>query len=299
MLGAAGGIAHLLRQDPPTIRRTLGITATQTGTLSAHHGTMTKPLHGGLAPECAVFAADLAGMGFTASPIAIEGHWGYFHALGGGYDDERIRGLLGNPWTFVDRGQWLKAWPTGSLGHPVLTKMTELMHDHDLAPDQINAIRVRISESIRDVLSHDHPTSALEGKFGLPFPLATLLIEHGLGLAHFNDAFVNRPDVQETMRKVSIATYSPEEAREGNFTLVTAFLELDLANGRTIGGRIDYHKGTLANPMTDDEVADKMRECGGFAGWAEVKTEDVIALTTRLDELDEVGELMAALTPDK
>jgi 2-methylcitrate dehydratase PrpD len=259
---------------------------------------MTKPLHGGLAPECAVFAADLAGMDFTASPIALEGHWGFFHALGGGHDDERIRGRLGNPWTFAERGQWLKPWPTGSLGHPALTKMTELVHAHDLKPGEVNAIRVRISESIRDVLSHDHPASALEAKFGLPFPLAVILIEGGLGLAHFDDALVNRGDVREAMGKVSIGTYAPEEAREGNFTLVTAFLEIDLADGRTIGGRIDYHKGTLANPMTDDEVADKMRECAAFARWPEAKTAEVIALVGRLDELDDVGGLMAALAPD-
>ena len=153
---------------------------------------MTKPLHSGLAAECAVMSADLAALGYTASATILEGRWGFFQAKGGGHFDERIRGLLGNPWCFVDRGVWLKPWPTGSLTHPAFTKMQGLVMEHDLRPDQVAKIRVKTSDSIQDVIAFHRPKTALQGKFSMQFGLATMLLERKVTLGHFTDEFVAR-----------------------------------------------------------------------------------------------------------
>ena len=295
MLGAAAGVARFLGQTTETTRQTLSITASQTGTLLAQLGTMAKPFHGGLAAECAIVSADLAGLGFTASPVSLETRWGYFHALGGGHDDERIRDKLGRPWAFADRGVWLKPWPTGSLGHPALTKMLELITEHDLGPEQVTGIRVRTSKSIHDTLFHHRPKSELEAKFSLEFGVAALLLERELTLAHFTDAFVNRPDIQATIERVDYQPFADADAKAGNYTLVTSFVEVELDDGRTVGGRIDYGKGSLANPMSEDEVAEKFRACAAFAGWPQARTEEAIELVNRLETVEDVRELTRPL----
>ena len=291
MLGAAAGAARLLGLTAETTRQVLSITASQTGTLLAQLGTMSKPFHGGLAAECAIVSADLAAMGFTASPVALETRWGYFQALGGGHDEERIRGKLGRPWAFADRGVWLKPWPTGSLGHPTLTKMIELITEHELRPQQVVGIRVRTSKSIHDTLFHHRPKSELEAKFSLEFGVATLLLERELKLAHFTDAFVNRPDIQAMIGRVDYEPFPAADAKAGDYTLVTSFVEVELDDGRAVGGRIDYGKGSLANPMSDDEVAEKMRACAAFAGWPRDRTEEAIDLVRRLETIDDVRTL--------
>ena len=293
MLGAAAGAANLLGLTVDVTRQVLGIAASQTGTLLAQLGTMTKPFHGGLAAECAVVSADLAAMGFTASPNILETRWGYFQAMGGSHDDDRIRDKLGRPWAFADRGVWLKPWPTGSLGHPSLTKTLDLIVEHDLRLPLIAGIRVRTSESIRDVLFHHSPTSELEAKFSLEFGIAALLLERKLTLRHFTDAFVNRPDVQAAIRLVDYTTFSAAEAEKGNYTLVTSFVEVDLVDGGTVGGRIDYGKGSLANPLSEDEVAEKYRDCASFARWPKAKAERAFELVRGLERLDDVRELTA------
>jgi 2-methylcitrate dehydratase PrpD len=291
MLGAAAGAARLLGLTTETTRQALSITASQTGTLLAQLGTMSKPFHGGLAAECAIVSADLAAMGFTASPVGLETRWGYFQALGGGHDDGRIRGKMGRPWAFADRGVWLKPWPTGSLGHPALTKMIELIAEHDLSPQQVVGIRVRTSKSIHDTLFHHRPKSELEAKFSLEFGVATLLLERELTLAHFTDAFVNRPDIQATIKRVDYEPFPAAEAVAGDYTLVTSFVEVELDDGRTVGGRIDYGKGSLAKPMSDDEVAEKFRSCAAFADWPRAQTEDAIELVNRLETIEDVRTL--------
>ncbi len=291
LLGAAAGAANFLGLTTETTRQALGIAASQTGTLLAQLGTMSKPFHGGLAAECAIVSADLAAMGFTASPVSLETRWGYFQALGGGHEDGRIRGKLGRPWAFADRGVWLKPWPTGSLGHPALTKMLELIAEHDLCPRQVTGIRVRTSESIRDVLFHHRPTSELEAKFSLEFGVAALLLERELTLAHFTDDFVNRPDIQATIERVDYEPFPDADAKAGDYTLVTSFVDVDLDDGRTVGGRIDYGKGSLANPMSDDDVAEKFCACAAFAGWPESRTEEAIELVHRLETIEDVRAL--------
>ena len=296
MLGAAAGAASLLGLDAETTRRALGIAATQTGTLSANHGTMSKPLHGGLASECAITSIDLAAIGYTASPSILEARWGYFQALGGGHSDERIRGLLGNPWCFVDRGVWLKAWPTGSLSHPAFTKMLELVTEHDLPPADVAGIRVKTSQSIQDVIAFHRPKKGLEGKFSLQFGLASLLLERKVTLGHFTDEFVARPEVQALIERVDYQTFTQAEAKAGDHTLVTTSVEIDLEDGRTLGGRIDYGKGSLANPMSDEEVAEKVLVCADFAGWPRDKAEKAIDLVARLETLENIRPLAACLT---
>jgi len=107
-------VANLCALSPEATRSTLSIAASQTGTLLAQLGTMAKPFHSGHAAECALVSADLAALGLTASPTILETRWRFFHTEGGGYDDHYIRGKLGNPRSFVDRGQWIKPWLTGS-----------------------------------------------------------------------------------------------------------------------------------------------------------------------------------------
>jgi len=296
MLGAAAGAARLAGLGVERTRTALSLAASQTGTLLCQLGTMAKPFHSGLAAECAIVSTDLAALGMTASPTALEARWGFFHAEGGGYDDDRIRGLLGNPWTFADRGQWIKPWPTGSLAHTAYTEMLALVRAHDIRPEQVARIRVRTRQSIHDTLFHHSPKTELQAKFSLEFGLATLLIERRIALAHFDDAFVRRPDVQATIAKVEYTTLPDADAVALGYTLVTSFVEIVLADGRTVSGRRDYPLGSRADPMSFDQVADKFRDCAALARWPAAKTEAAIALIDRLETLDDVRELTACFS---
>ena len=205
-------------------------------------------------------------------------------------------GRLGEPWTFADRGQWLKPWPTGSLGHPALTKLQAFVREPDLKPADVTAIRVKTSENIHNTLFRHQPRTKLESKFSLEFALATMLLERTVNLFHFSDEFVNRADVQDLIARVDYTTYPEEEARAGDYTLVTAFLEVELGDGRRLADRIDYHKGTIFNPMSEPEVVDKFRHCAEFAGWPKTKTEQAIGIVEALEHLDDVGKLARCLS---
>ena len=295
LVGAAAGVANLRGLDAATARQVLGLACDQTSGLTIQLGTMAKSWHAGRAAECAVFAADLAALGFTAAETALEDVGGYFQLEGGGYRADPIR-ALGSPWCFTGRGIWLKPFPTGSLGHPAMTRMLDLIREHDLRSEAVARVRVRTREGTHRTLFHHRPRTALEAKFSLEFCLATLLLERDLGLRHIDTDFVARPEVQDLIGRIDYTPYSEAEARQGKYTLVTSFVEIALKDGRVFGGRIDYGKGSLANPMTDDEVARKLRLCADYAGMPADRAEAVIETVAGLESVDDVGALTALLS---
>lgn len=294
-LGASVGVARLRGLDAGRMRVILGIAASQAAGLSENFGTMTKPFHAGRSAETALMATDLAALGFTASTDIMEARRGFFQAYGGGWERERIEGRLGHPWSFVDRGIWLKMWPTGSLAHPAMTLFTELVQQNDLHAADIARVRIRTSQSIHNALKHHRPKTELEGKFSLEFCIASILLQRRLRLQECTDAYVSGPDIQSLIERIDYTTFDEaERAREG-YTIVTSFGEIDTVDGRTLKGRRDYGKGSKADPMTDGEVEAKFRDCAAFCDWPGDKTDKVVTLVRRLEELADIRELTSCL----
>ncbi|HYL80475.1 MAG TPA: MmgE/PrpD family protein, partial [Candidatus Acidoferrum sp.] len=135
--GATAGLASLLGFRPGMTQVALGIAGSQAAGLRENFGTMMKPFHAGRASESGVVAAEMARLGFTATPHILEAPRGFFRAAGGGYDEVAIRQKLGKPWTFAEPGISIKPHPSGSLTHPGMTMMLSLIKQHDIRPEQV------------------------------------------------------------------------------------------------------------------------------------------------------------------
>ena len=292
-LGAAAGAAHLLGFDRERTRRALGLAASQSAGLRENFGTMTKPFHAGRACESGVLAAELAQLGFTATPIVLEAGRGFFKAAGGGFDARAIEGKLGNPWTFAFPGVSIKPHPSGSLTHPGMGLALELILEHDIKPGQVERVSVGVNRQNVNALIHNRPRNELQAKFSMPFCIAILLLRRKAGLAEFTDAVVNRPDVKAMIERIDYNVHP--EAEAAGYEKMTTLIEIKLADGRTISGRADFGKGSPANPMSDDELAVKFRECAAWGGLPRTDAEKIIELVFRLDKLKNINELTRLL----
>lgn len=295
MLGAAAAIANLYGAETEQTRQVIGIAAAQSCGLQANFGTMMKSYHVGRSAECGILSADLAVNGFTASTISLESDRGFFQAEGGGVEEHRIRGKLGNPWSFADRGIWIKPWPTGSLAHAAMTLMVDLANQHNIKFENVGRVVVKTSDNIHHTLLHHQPKTELEAKFSLEFCLAALLINRKLTLSDFTDEFVLRPDIQKAISKIEYNTFSQEESRKHGYGIITAFIDIDFKDGKRVSQRLDFGKGSKANPMTMDEVGDKFRDCAAFVGWSNAKTETAIELISTLEDVPDISKLTEAL----
>jgi len=292
-IGAAAGAARLLGLDRETTRRALSLGATQAAGLRENFGTMTKPFHAGRAAESGVVAAELAALGFTASPNGLEADRGFFRAAGGGYSAEMIDGKLGNPWTFAFPGVSIKPHPSGSLTHPGMSVMLDLIQRHDLRAERVKRVAVGTNHNMPNALIHHCPRNELQAKFSMEFCMAILLLERKAGLEQFTDEVVNRADVQALLRRVNFGVHP--EAEAAGFDKMTTIVEVELEDGTVVKGAADFGKGSPVNPMSDDELAEKFRQCAAWGGLDHEQTKTVIDLVWRIEALEDVGELAKQL----
>ena len=120
----------------------------------------------------------------------------------------------------VTRGDWglgrtggspkmginIKRYPMCYATHRSIDAMLALAAQHNLAPDAIEEINVRIGDAQDLMLRNREPKTALEAKFSIEFALASALVARKVGLKELDDGFVRRDDIIETMRKVKRST---------------------------------------------------------------------------------------------
>jgi 2-methylcitrate dehydratase PrpD len=293
VFASAAAAARLYGLDLDTTRRALSIAASQAAGLRENFGTMTKPFHAGRAAEAGVIAADFARAGWTAALGILESPRGFFQAHGGGYDLTAIAGKLGKPWTFAMPGISIKPNPSGSLTHPGMTTMLELILEHDIKPGDVDRVDVGTNHNMPNALIHHQPKNELQAKFSMEFCMAILLLERRGGLPEFTDEVVNRRDVQQMVARVNFGVHP--EAEAAGYDKMTTIIDIHLKDGRVISGRADFGKGSPANPMSYDEVADKFRGCAEFAGWPADKSEKIVETVRALEDLKSVRALTALL----
>ena len=154
-------------------------------------------------------------------------------------------------------------------------------------------ITVNISDYLATILRNHQPDTGLAAKFSMEFCMAILLLERKGGLEQFTDETVNRPDVQAMIARIHFGVHP--EAEAAGFDKMTTIIEVELDDGSVVKGQADFGKGSPTNPMTDEELAEKFRQCAAWGGLVRDQTKIVLDLVWRIEELEDVGELMKLL----
>jgi 2-methylcitrate dehydratase PrpD len=274
-----------LKLDRAQIAHAIGITASMSAGIRVSFGTMTKPLHVGRAAFNGVTAAELAGKGFTAGADALDGQWGFFKVTGGGFDAERIVGVLGDPWTIVSPGVSIKPYPCGCLGHPTMDAMLTLVTQHDIKPEQIKKIRLRAGSNILNPLRYTIANTELEAKFCPPFMLSAVALRRKAGVNEFSDEFVRSAPVQAMMRRVE--TVFDQGIENQGFVKMLSLVEVQLEDGRVLTQESGPYRGGPERPFTREELRDKFMECGSLV----LPSERLDAIFERIERIEQVSNI--------
>jgi 2-methylcitrate dehydratase PrpD len=264
--GAAAAASRLLGLTSDEIRTAMGIAASMTGGLRANFGTMTKPLHAGVAARNGIMAARLAQAGWSAHPNILETQKGFFDVFACGPVGELN---LGRPFHFESPGASLKRFPSCSATHHCIEAMLALTQEHKLTADQIESIECGVN-----VISHQalrkEPSAASpeEARFSLHFTLSMVLLEGSVELKHFVPATFSRDDVRACMEKIRV-TVHPElqtlEAKKRDFGEVI----VSLKDGRKLSHRAARVRGRAPQFLDDADVDGKFTGCAEPAIGAE------------------------------
>lgn len=265
VLGATAAAARLLGCDPPRIRHALGIAASTASGSRQNFGTMTKPLHPGLAARDAVLAASLARNGFTADPEQLESPLGYFAMYAGGVGDQAVREALAHPWHLHRTGLNVKKYACCYNTHRTADAILALAREEQVSAEKITRVHLTLEPGGFDPLIHRRPATGLQGKFSPEHVLATALVDREITLDSFQDEAVCRPAVRRIVPLVTRAESAVPPFGPRAWEFAYAAVEVETSE-RTVRRRVDIPRGDHREPLGEQDLETKFRDCVRFSG---------------------------------
>ena len=287
VFGAATAVGRLLGLSVQEMVWAIGLAATQAAGLREMFGSMAKAFHPGRSAQNGYVAALLAQQGFTAGEHGIEGPRGFAAVQAATYDLSKITARLGVD--FDLRANTYKPFPCGIVNHPTIDGAIQLHDEHRPAPDSIRAVRLRVAPLVMDLCNQRNITRGLQGKFSVYHGAAIGLVRGRAGIQEYTDEAVNDPHIKR-VRESATAVGDPAITED------QARIEVELADGRILSRFVEQSIGNLGRPLSDRQLDDKFRDQAVLALPA-ADVESLITLCWRIDELDDVNELVDAAVP--
>jgi 2-methylcitrate dehydratase PrpD len=251
-------------------------------------GSMAKAFHPGRSAQNGYVAALLAKEGFTAGEHGIEGARGFAAVQAAAYDLSKITARLGVD--FDLRENTYKPFPCGIVNHPTIDGCIQLHDEHRPDPDAVRAVRLRVAPLVMDLCNQQDITRGLQGKFSVYHGAAVGLVRGKAGLQEYTDEAVNDPRVK-LVRERATAVGDPAIGED------QARIEVELADGVILSRFVERSLGNLGRPLSDRQLDDKFRDQAVLALPGR-DVESLIELCWRIDELDDVHELVTAAIPE-
>ncbi|MGB3484590.1 MAG: MmgE/PrpD family protein [Mycobacterium sp.] len=289
ILGAATASAVANRLDANGLVNTLGIVGSFASGLLAHmqesKGTMVKRLQGGGWPsQAGVTAALLAGRGFTGPSTILEGEFGICSA----FSTEKapnLEALVADLGSSFEIAGW-ETKPYAAVGHlhSTIDAISELRSRAGFDPAKVTDIQVACSTKITPNVDNNPPQSLMAAQRSLNFIAATALFYD------LRDAGTWREEIIEDKRLINLVPrvtteVDPEIEKIYHATndhggvRVTVTME----DGSTHTAAVRHAVGTLANPMSKDQLVGKY----SLLSERTLPAEQVQALSAWIDNLDQ------------
>lgn len=289
-IGAVGCAANMLKLNLDQCKMALGIGGSLANGLKENFGSMTKPLHAGNAARNGVVAAALSQRGFTANESILEAQQGFIKVITGGaqVDITAMGQNIGDTYAVID-GLSFKPYPSCAGTHTTIDGTMALIEEYGMKIGDVEEVELRTPEGVETATIHNRPQTGLEGKFSNQYVVAAALIDGNVGLHSFTDEKVQRPEVQEFLPKVNYS--HPPEFGFG-FRSETV---MKMKDGRQLSKVIDFPKGFAQNPLTEEDMQNKYKDCASLM-LPRDQVECSLDMILNLESLDNISTLMDILT---
>ena len=262
--GATAAAAKLLKLDPGQILDAFSLTLCQ-ATCSAElkyspHSTI-RAVRDAFATQVATQAALLAQKGVKGFDRPFEGKAGFFVLYAhGNYDPTILLDELGR--RFAGEHISFKPWPTCRGTHALIEGALDIASTHALQASNVAQVRMTGSPTQRmlDQPSDQkrRPSTAIDAKFSLPFTVATALLHRTVNLCHFFPSALKDAAVLELAQRMSFEV-------DPKFGMTAGSVEIRTHDGSVQSRRIDQPYGHPSNPMSDEDLIRKFRDCAGHS----------------------------------
>ena len=280
--GSVAACSRLLGLDPSRTAMAFGIASSMTGGIDGHSGTMTKPLHAGLAAHAGTRAALLADAGFTASDHVFDGKRSFFESFFPSVTPQnwRLTADLGVTYYLLNPGIGIKMYPAGYYMHQTFEAALQIVVDNALGPDDVESIRIG-APSTGFRFDRPFPKSSLDAKFSLQFMATAAVIFQRLSSDLFDDDIVSRDDVRSMLSRIQVYA---EPNLPANPDIAQNPVTITTRNGDVFGATVSMPKSHWRYPLPRQAWIDKFRRNVGDLA-------DPDALIDRIERLEEITDI--------
>jgi 2-methylcitrate dehydratase PrpD len=287
VFGGAAAAGKLLGLDEQQMIWALGIAATQSAGLKEMFGTMCKPFHPGSAGQNGLKAALLASKDYTSSNGALEAPEGFMFTYSDEQDFSQITDRLGGTCEVVKNTY--KPFACGIVTHPIIDGCIQLRDEHDLRPEQISRVSLRVNPLVIKLTGKTTPQTGLEAKFSIFYISAAALIDGVAGPNQFTDAAVRDPQAIALRDRV-------EATVDENVSEEEAFVSVLLDDGTVLEKHIEHAIGSIERPLTKEHLERKFADQASTA-LPMSQIHDVMAICWEIESLDDVSAIARATVP--
>jgi 2-methylcitrate dehydratase PrpD len=251
VFGSAAAVGKLLHLNEQQMVWALGLAASQPVGLRESFGSMNKSFNPGRAASNGIFAAMLAARNFTSSDAMIEAKRGWANTVSTKQDYNEILGDLGK--RYEAALNTYKPFACGIVMHPAIDAAIQLRNENKLVADQIERVDLKVHPLVLELTGKKTPHAGLEGKFSIYHAVAVALVEGAGGEKQFSDRAVNDPTIVALRSKVIPVITPGIDPAQVDMTIV-------LKDGRQLNRHIEHAIGSVAMPMTDQQLETKFAD---------------------------------------
>lgn len=250
VFGATIAAAKLLKLDEAQIVSALGMAGAQASGLMEMYGpSMQKRFNPGPAARNGVTSAVMAKLGFTGAATIFEGERGFCRAFSDEFDAGKLTTGLGSEFPiFIEYKPYSCARPIHNAIDCALAVRGQMKEK----TDSIKSIKMRRHPSWAHYHLNATPKTYHEAQVSLPYSVAVSLIEGAALLPQYQDSKLKDPEILRLSKMVAV---SPDDSLPRG---VSCHITVETSTGNTYTAQVDHPRGSIANPMTAEELAAKI-----------------------------------------
>ena len=295
-LGATAIAGKLIGLDEAQMNNAFGLVLNMlAGSMdNINFKTLAFKLPMALSSRNAIFAADFAKYGMTATHDAFGGKKGYFTLYCG--DAKKPDLLCKNLGNIFYGDCVIKPWSACRATHPSIDACVQIASSHDIDPSNIEKIIIhatpRTAAGFVGQPFEPGEEPGVQGAFSIIYTAAIVMGFKTVRPEHFKRDVMESAMVKELISKVEIVpSLAPDEYQ-------TAEAEVILCDGTVLRARCDHPKGDIyKNPMSQEEVLDKFYANIDFSETLSRKQADrIVEAIAHFEDIDDVSVFVKDLS---
>ena len=283
VFGATVAAAKLLQLSSEKITHALGMAGAQASGLMEMYGpSMQKRFNPGPTARNGVTAALMAQLGFTGADTIFEGERGFLRAF---TDKNSPKALIEG----LDKAYELliefKPYSCARPIHNAIDCALSVRGQAGFDITQVKSIQFQRHPDWVHYHQNKTPQTYHEAQVSLPFSVAVALLEGQALLAQYTDRYLRHPRIKQ-LSQITQITANAALPRG-----VSCKMVLTQKNGKRFSAQIDYPKGSIQNPMSDEELMVKFHSLANPVIGVD-RAEALADSVWHLEKLRDLTELM-------